>query len=81
MRRKWAAAGPGGKAFSALTGLKAALRLIDDVDAALAAHDTIVAMAAAQGLQRIADFHGLIPVRAILPKTDALPKTGAHSSG
>jgi hypothetical protein len=33
---------------SALTGLKAALRLIDNVDAAFAAHETIVAVAAAQ---------------------------------
>jgi hypothetical protein len=45
---------------SALTGLEAALRLIDDVDAALAAHETIVAMAAAQRFQRITDFHGSI---------------------
>jgi RNA-binding protein YhbY len=33
---------------SALTSLEAALRLIDNVDAALAAHETIVAVAAAQ---------------------------------
>jgi hypothetical protein len=43
---------------SALTGLEALLRLVDDVDAALAAHETVVAVAIAQGLERIADFHG-----------------------
>jgi hypothetical protein len=39
------------QAFSALASLEAALGLIDDVDAALTAHDAVVAMAAAQGLQ------------------------------
>jgi hypothetical protein len=52
MRRKWAGAGT-----SALAGLEAPVRLIDDVDPALAAHDAIVAVAAAQRFQRIADFH------------------------
>jgi hypothetical protein len=42
---------------SALTGLKAAIGLIDDVDPALSAHQTIVAVPAAQGFQGIADFH------------------------
>jgi hypothetical protein len=45
---------------SALTGLETALRLIDDVDAALTAHETVVAMAAAERFQRITDFHGSI---------------------
>jgi hypothetical protein len=36
---------------SALAGLEAALRLIDHVDAALAAHETVVPMAAAQRFQ------------------------------
>jgi hypothetical protein len=35
----------------ALPGFEAALGLIDDVDAALAAHDTIVAMAPTQRFQ------------------------------
>jgi hypothetical protein len=35
----------------ALAGLESALRLIDDIDAALASHDAIVAMAAAQRFQ------------------------------
>jgi hypothetical protein len=34
---------------SALTGLKAAIGLIDDVDSALSAHQTIIAVPAAQG--------------------------------
>src|SRR5262249_16933117 len=44
-------------AKSALTGLKAAIGLIDDVDPALPAHQTIVAVPAAQGFQGITDFH------------------------
>src|SRR5215472_13474004 len=36
---------------SALAGLEAALRLVDDIDPALAAHDAVVAMTAAQRLQ------------------------------
>jgi hypothetical protein len=36
---------------SALPGLEATLRLVDDVDAALAAHDAIVAVTAAQRFQ------------------------------
>jgi hypothetical protein len=44
-------------AKSALTGLKAAIGLIDDVDPALPAHQTIIAVPAAQGFQGITDFH------------------------
>jgi hypothetical protein len=40
-----------------LTRLKAAIGLVDDVDPALTPHDAVVAVAAAQGLQGIADFH------------------------
>jgi hypothetical protein len=36
---------------SALTSLKAALRLVDDVNAALAAHEAVVAVARAQRFQ------------------------------
>jgi hypothetical protein len=50
---------------SALARLETALRLIDDVDAPLAPHDTVVAMAAAQGFQRVTDFHGNIPSCAV----------------
>ena len=42
---------------SALTGLEALLGLVDDINAALAANQLIVAMAAAQGFERVADFH------------------------
>ena len=41
----------------ALAGLVALLRLVDDIDAALAAHQLVVAMAQAQGFQGIANFH------------------------
>jgi hypothetical protein len=42
---------------SALTGLKAAIGLVDDVDPTLPAHQTIIAVPPAQGFQGIADFH------------------------
>jgi len=41
----------------ALPRLVALLRLVDDVDAALATHEAVVAVAIAQGFQRITDFH------------------------
>ena len=44
-------------AKSALTGLKAAIGLIDDVDPALPSHQTIIAVPAAQGFQGVTDFH------------------------
>ena len=44
---------------SALTRLEALLDLVDDVDAALAAHELVVAMARTQRLQRITDLHRL----------------------
>ncbi len=44
---------------SALPSFVALLHLVDDVDAALAAHQLVGAMTLAQGLQRIADFHDL----------------------
>jgi hypothetical protein len=36
---------------STLTGFETAIGIVDDVDPALATHQTIVAMAAAQGFQ------------------------------
>ena len=48
---------PPGVCRLALTSLEAAMGLVDDVDPALAAHDAVVAMAAAQGFQRITNFH------------------------
>jgi hypothetical protein len=43
---------------SALARLEALLDLVDDVDAALAAHELVVAMTETQRLERIADLHG-----------------------
>jgi hypothetical protein len=48
-----------------LAGLEAAMRLVNDVDAALAAHETVVAVAPAQGFQRITDFHDDVPGLAV----------------
>jgi len=45
----------------ALAGLEAALGLVDHIDPALAANETVVAMTAAQGLQRVPDFHCIKP--------------------
>src|SRR4051812_26710017 len=42
---------------SALASLEALLRLVDDVNAALAADKLVVAMASAQGFQRVANLH------------------------
>jgi hypothetical protein len=58
---------------SALAGFEAPMRLIDDVDAALAAHDPVVPVAAAERFQRIADFHGTISYSMI-------PKSGCRFS-
>jgi hypothetical protein len=43
---------------SALTGLEAGVRLVDDIYAALAADQLVVAMTLHQALEGIADFHG-----------------------
>ena len=40
-----------------LTGFEALLRLVDDIDAALAAHDAVVAVTRTQGLEGVSDFH------------------------
>jgi hypothetical protein len=42
---------------SALSGFKAAIGLVDDVDPALSAHQAIITVPTAQGFQGIADFH------------------------
>ena len=42
---------------SALAGFVALLRLVDDIDTALAADQLVVAVTAAQRLERVADFH------------------------
>jgi hypothetical protein len=51
-----------GKGASTLPGFVALLHLVDDVNAALAPHQTIGAVAITQGFQRITYFH-----RSILP--------------
>ena len=67
-----------------LPRLEALLRLIDDVDAALATHEAVVAVAIAQGFQRITDFH--VRHQRFLPrggptadkmKAVAMPQTAA----
>jgi hypothetical protein len=56
----------------ALPRLKPALGLVDDIDPALAADEAVIAMATAQGLQRITDFHGLEPSRAAVTRANKL---------
>jgi hypothetical protein len=48
------------EAALALTGLEAALDLVDHIDPALAANQAVGAMAAAQRFQRVTDLHGTI---------------------
>jgi hypothetical protein len=49
----------------ALARFIALLRLIDNIDAALTAHELVVAMTAAQGFQGIADFHQTNPTELV----------------
>ena len=44
----------------ALTGFEPALRLVDNIDAALAAHDAAVAVTLLERAERIFDLHGLL---------------------
>ena len=46
----------------ALTGFEPALRLVDDVDTALAAHNAAVAMAVLERTKRVLDLHGVSPL-------------------
>src|SRR4029450_3597477 len=48
----------GSAGTSALPGLEPTLDLVDHIDPPLAADQAIVAVAAAQRFQRVADFHG-----------------------
>jgi hypothetical protein len=55
---KSAYSGPSARVpHSTLAGLETAMRLVDHVNAALAAHDAIVAVTRTQGLQGISNFH------------------------
>ena len=56
-------AGSGSVRASALTRLEAALRLVDHVDAALAAHDAAIAMALLERAERVSDLHRSSPDR------------------
>jgi hypothetical protein len=47
----------GGRRASALAGFEAAIGLVDDVDAALAPHQPVVAVSGTQRFQRVTDFH------------------------
>jgi hypothetical protein len=47
-------------AASTLARLEAALHLVDHIDPALAADQTVVAVTTAQRFQRVTDFHGTI---------------------
>lgn len=52
---------------SALAGLELTLRLVDHVNAPFATHQTVVAMARAQGLERVSYFHDCI-IRFLVPR-------------
>ena len=60
---------------SALTRLVALLGLVDDVDAALAANQLVVAMTLAEALQAVADLHD-----RILSKFHAVAREFIHSN-
>ena len=66
-----------------LPRLVALLRLVDDVDAALATHEAVVAMAVAQGFQRITDFHDITKgsTRGVEPTADKLKRRSYASNG
>jgi hypothetical protein len=59
-----------------LARLEPALGLVDHIDPALAADEAVIAMATAQGLQRITDFHGLKPSRAAVTRAIMLLEFG-----
>jgi hypothetical protein len=47
--------------ISTLAGLEATLHLVDHINPALAADQTVIAMAGAQRFQRVTDLHGSNP--------------------
>jgi hypothetical protein len=67
----------------ALSRLVALLRLVDNVDTALAAHQAVVAMAVAQRFQRITDFHDITKgsTRGAEPTADKLKRRSYASNG
>jgi hypothetical protein len=50
----------GAAVASTLAGLETTLDLVDHVNAALAANQTVVAVTGAERLQRVTDLHGTI---------------------
>jgi hypothetical protein len=58
---------------SALTGFEAAVGLVDDINAALAAHDAVVAMTTAQRFQGVANFHNRSPDCGSTQKSSKYP--------
>ena len=68
---------------SALTRLVALLGLVDDVYAALATHELVVAVTLAQALEAVANFHGLNPYsvccgRPHIPFKNRVPHRHRH---
>lgn len=55
-----------GRSISALAGLEAAIRLVDDVNAAFAAYDLAIAVPGFERAQRVAYFHHSVPFLAAL---------------
>ena len=58
----------------ALTGFEAALRLVDDVDAALTAHDTAIAVTLLERAERVLDFHRISPCRGARAPVSSWPQ-------
>ena len=63
-----------GFAILALTGFKALLRLVDHIDAALAAHNLAVAVPQLQRAKRVFDLHGSSPCRGARAPEFLCPK-------
>ena len=72
--------------LSALTGLETRVGLVDDVDAAFAAHDLAIAVAALERAERIANLHRSSPIaahasRALETKCPRLSPGGVNNGG
>jgi hypothetical protein len=56
-----------------LAGLEAPICFIDDVNASLAPHNAIIAVAPTEGFQRVTDFHSNLALFGELHKATAPP--------
>ncbi len=67
----------------ALTSFEATLRLVNNVDAALAAHDAAIAVTLLERAEGVANFHGSSPSRgaAIAPVFRLSPKASDSMVG